>query len=155
MNAAIAVLLAGLLAFSMGMDRLFFMKAMAWVFIVWGGLLLYGHIIDYFTTYEVADDALIVRSPLRFWNIKQSMDWEHIKRLYVVVDRREAGAEDATLQVIYNPEGTNRMVREDMPYHVELAREIASRAGLSADRDNPMKSFDAIPQDAKGVYSWQ
>jgi len=155
MNAAVSVLVAGLITFSMGMNRLFFMEAMAWVFIVWGALLLYGHIIDYSTTYEVTDDALIVRSPLRFWSMKQIMDWGHIKRMNVVVERVEAKEEDATLQVVYNPEGSNRMVREDIPYNAQLAQEIVTHTGLKTGRGSAMQGFDAIPQDEKGAYSWQ
>ncbi|MBI3959028.1 MAG: hypothetical protein HY328_09480 [Chloroflexi bacterium] len=155
MGAAIAVLAAGLLTFSMGINRVFFVEAMAWTFIVWGALLLYGHIIDYSTTYEVTDDALIVRSPLRFWSLGRSMDWGHIKRMNVVVGRVEAEAEDATVQVIYTPEGSTQMIREDMPFNAALAQEIVTRAGLKAVKGSGMTRFDAIPQDAKGQYTWQ
>ena len=92
MNASIGMLVAGVLTFSMGMNRLFFVEAMAWTFIVWGALLLYGHIIDYSTTYEVTDEGLIVRSPVRFWNLTQKMEWGQVKRLNVVVSRLEATA---------------------------------------------------------------
>ena len=155
MGAAIAVLVAGLLTFSMGINRVFFVEAMAWTFIVWGGLLLYGHIIDYSTTYEVTDEALIVRSPVRFWNLQRTMDWGHIKRMNVVVGRVEAEAEDATVQVIYTPEGSAQMIREDMPFNTALAQEIVTRAKLKAAKGSAMTRFDAIPQDAKGQYSWQ
>jgi len=155
MNASIGMLVAGVLTFSMGMNRLFFVEAMAWTFIVWGALLLYGHIIDYSTTYEVTDEGLIVRSPVRFWNLTQKMEWGQVKRLNVVVSRIEATAEDATVQVIYTPEGTTKLIREDLPFNAALAQEIVSRAGLKAGRNSAMKSFDAIPQDEKGIYTWQ
>lgn len=155
MGAALAVLLAGALTFSMGMNRVFFVEAMAWTFIVWGALLLFGHIVDYSTTYEVTADALILRSPLRFWSFQKTMDWGHIKRMYVVVGRVEATAEDVTVQVIFTPEGSSQMIREDMPFDAQLAREIANRAGLKPERASAMKSFDAIPQEQKGRYTWQ
>ncbi len=155
MGAALAVMLAGILTFSMGLNRVFFVEAMAWTFIAWGALLLYGHIIDYSTTYEVTDDALIVRSPTRFWSLGRSMDWGHIKRMNVIVERAEAETEDVGLQVIYTPDGSTQMIREDMPYDPALAQEIATRAGLKAAKGSGMTSFQAIPQDSKGSYTWQ
>ena len=101
MSAAVAVMVAGMLTFSMGINQVFFVEAMAWTFIIWGALLFWGHIIDYSSTYEVTEDALIVRSPLRLWSIQKTMDWGHIKRMYVVVERIGATAEDAALQVIF------------------------------------------------------
>ena len=47
------------------------------------------------------------------------------------------------------------MIREDMPYNPQLAQEIADRAGLKAERGSAMKSFDALPQEQKGRYTWQ
>lgn len=155
MSAAVAVMVAAVLTFSMGMNQVFFVEAMAWTFIVWGGLLFYGHLIDMSTTYEVTDDALIVRSPLRFWNFGRSMGWAFIKRMDVVVERAEATEEDAELQVIFIPEGSTQMVREDMSYNSQLAEEIATRSGLKAAKGSGMTEFDVIPQDGKGQYSWQ
>ncbi|MBX3050704.1 MAG: hypothetical protein KF753_04480 [Caldilineaceae bacterium] len=155
MSAAIAVMVAGLLIFPMGMNQVFFVEAMAWTFIAWGSLLLFGHLIDYSTTYEVTEDALIVRSPLRFWSFGRTMDWGHIKRMNVLLSRIESTTEDATLQIIYTPEGSTQMIREDMPYDSQLAQEIVSRAGLKAAKDSGMTSFDDLPQDSKGQFSWQ
>ena len=155
MSAAVAVMVAAALTFSMGMTNVFFVEAMAWTFIMWGGLLFYGHLIDMSTTYEVTDDALIVRSPLRFWSLGRSMGWAFIKRMNVVVNRAEATDEDAGLQVIFIPEGSTQMVREDMPYNSQLAQEIATRAGLKAAKGSGMTKFDVIPQESKGQYTWQ
>jgi len=155
LSAAVAVMVAAALTFAMGMTRVFFVEAMAWTFIIWGGLLLYGHLIDLSTTYEVTDDALIVRSPLRFWNFGRTMGWSFIKRLNVVVERAEATPEDTGLQVIFIPEGSAQMIREDISYNSQLAEEIVARAGLKAAKGSGMTKFDAIPQDSKGQYSWQ
>lgn len=155
MSAAVAVMVAGILTFSMGMNTVFFVEAMAWTFIIWGGLLFYGHLIDMSTTYEVTDEALIVRSPLRFWSFGRSMGWSFIKRMNVVVERAEATEVDAGLQVIFIPEGTTQMVREDIPYYSQLAQEIVTRAGLKATKGSGMTKFDALPQDGKGQYTWQ
>ena len=155
MSAAVAVMVAAVLTFSMGMNSVFFVEAMAWTFIIWGGLLLYGHLIDHSTTYEVTDDALIIRSPLRFWNLGRSMGWTYIKRMNVVVERTEATDEDAGLQVIFIPEGSTQMIREDMPYNSQLAEEITTRAGLKTSKGSGMTAFDALPQESKGLYTWQ
>lgn len=155
MGAAIAVTVAGILTFSMGMNRVFFVEATAWTFIVWGALLLYGHIIDYSTTYEVSEEGLTVRSPLRFWSLGRKMEWGNIKRMNVVVGRVEATDEDATIQVIYTPEGSTQMIREDMPYDPQLAGEIVQHAGLKAARGSGMTDVAALPQDTKGSYTWQ
>ena len=155
MGASIAVMVAGLLTFSMGINQVFFVEAMAWTFIVWGGLLLYGHLIDYATTYEVTENALIVRSPMRFWALQQVMEWRNIKRINVVVSRLEAQPEDTTVQIIYTPQGSTQMIREDIPFNAALAQEIVTRAGLKASKGSGMTRFDSIPQDAKGLYTWQ
>jgi len=154
MVSAAALLIAGTLTFTMGIDRLFFVEAIAWTFLIWGALLLYGHMIDIGTVYEVSDDGLVIRSPLRFWALSRKWEWENMTRLDVVVRRREASAEDVDLQVHYTPEDSTVLFREDLPFIAELAEEIASRAGLTPERRQAMQSFDSIPQDEKGSYTW-
>lgn len=154
MVSAAALLIAGTLTFTMGIDRLYFVEAIAWTFLIWGALLLYGHIIDIGTVYEVSDEGLTIRSPLRFWALSRTWTWGHMTRLDVVVRRREAGADDADLQVHYTPEDSTVLFREDLPFIPELAEEIASRAGLTPERRQAMQSFDSIPQDEKATYTW-
>ena len=90
MVSAAALLIAGTLTFTMGIDRLFFVEAIAWTFLIWGALLLYGHIIDIGTVYEVSDEGLAIKSPLRFWATSRKWDWGNMTRLDVIVRRREA-----------------------------------------------------------------
>ncbi len=154
MVSAAALLIAGTLTFTMGIDRLFFVEAIAWTFLIWGALLLYGHVIDLGTVYEVSDDGLVINSPLRFWALNRKWDWGHITRLDVIVRRTEASEGDADLHVHYTPEDSTVLFREDLPYISGLAEEIANRAGLSPARGQAMQSFDSLPQDEKGAYTW-
>ena len=155
MVSAVALLIAGILTFTMGINRLFFVEAMAWTFLSWGALLLYGHIIDLGTVYEVADDGLEIRSPLRFWAISRKWDWAHFTRLDLLVERLEAEEADVVMQVHYTPEGSTVLYREDIPYNAELAAEIVSRAGLKPETRQAMQDFTAIPQDETGTYTWK
>ncbi len=154
--AAMALLVAGLLTFTMGLGDVFFVRATAWTFVLWGALLMYGHIIDWTTTFEVTDEALIIRSPMRFWAPRRVWDWEHIFRVDVVVDRLEAKEEDVVIQIYYQPEGSAVIYREDVLYIPELAHLVVERAGLKpADRGQPLQSVDRIPPDVKGKFSFR
>ena len=154
MVSAAALLIAGVLTFTMGINRIFFVEAMAYTFLIWGALLLYGHIIDLGTVYEVSEDGLAINSPLRFWALSRKWDWGHITRLDVIVGRREATEGDVDLHVHYTPEDSTVLFREDLPYLPGLAEEIASRASLKPERGQAMQSFSSIPQDEKGTYTW-
>ena len=155
MVSAVALLIAGVLAFTMGIDRLFFVEAMAWTFLIWGALLLYGHLIELGTVYGASEQGLEIRSPLRFWALSRQWDWGHITRMEVIVSRLEAKATDAEMHVHYTPEGSTVLFREDLPFIPELATEIAGRAGLKPARGQAMQSFADVPQDAKGTYTWK
>lgn len=154
MVSAAGLLIAGTLTFTMGIDRLFFVEAIAWTFLIWGALLLYGHVIDMGTVYEVSEDGLTIRSPLRFWALARTWDWGHITHLDVMVKKAEASEDEVDLQVHYTPEGSTVLFREDLPFLPDLAEEIASRAGLNAERGQAMQSFSSIPPDEKGTYTW-
>ena len=154
MVSAAALLIAGILTFSMGINRLFFVEAIAYTFLIWGALLMYGHMIDIGTVFEVTDDAFELRSPLRFWAMSRKWDWNHITRIDLIVSRMEATEGDVELRVHYTPEESTKLYREDLPYIPALAEEIAARAGLSPERQQAMQSFDSIPQEEKGTYTW-
>lgn len=154
MVSAAALLIAGTLTFTMGIDRPFFVEAIAWTFLIWGGLLLYGHIIDIGTTYEVSDEGIVIKSPLRFWGLLRKWDWENMTRLDVVVRSREASAADVDMQIHYTPEGSTILFREDLPFIPELAEEIASCAGLTPEKRQATQSFYSVPQNEKGTYTW-
>jgi hypothetical protein len=153
--AALALLIAGALTFSMGITHIYFVEAMAWTFAIWGALLMFNHLVDYTTRYEVTDDSFTIHTPLVLWRTRRTWLWKNINRMHVVVERTEARAEDTTIQVFHNLPGTTVLDREDIVFNPELARIIAERAGLKAKRGQAMQSFDAIPQNAKETYNWQ
>ncbi|MXY92737.1 MAG: hypothetical protein F4Y42_04720 [Caldilineaceae bacterium SB0664_bin_27] len=154
MVSAVALLIAGTLTFTLGINRIYFVEAIAWTFLIWGALLLYGHIIDLGTVYEVTEEGLAIKSPLRFWALSRNWDWGHFTRMDVIVKRREASEADVEMQVHYTPEDSTVLFREDLPFIPELAGEIASRAGLKPERRQAMQDFDSIPQDDKATYTW-
>lgn len=153
--AALALLIAGVLTFSMGITGVFFVEAMAWTFTIWGALLMFNHLVDYTTRYEVTEEALIVHTPLVLWRTKRVWDWKNVKRMDVLVERVEARPEDAIMQVYHTAPGSTVIDREDIVFNPDLARLVTERAGLKAKRGQAMQNFDAIPQDAKAAYNWQ
>ncbi len=149
----LSMLIAGALAFSMKLTDVFFAEATAWTFILWGGLFVYVGLMDLYQTYEVTDEALIIRNPMRPWAGTKVFDWAHLYRLDVVVRRVEAKAEDAEMQIYYTPAGEIAIDREDRGFHPELARLIIERAGLQpTDPSNPT-DLTALPQ-GKATYIW-
>ena len=155
MVSAAALLIAGTLTFTMGINRLFFVEAIAWTFLIWGALLLYGHLIEIGTIFVVSGEGLEVKSPLRFWAQSREWDWGHITRLDLIVDRMGATEEDVVMHVHYTPEGSTVLFREDLPYLPDLAHEIASRAALKPESLQAMQTFSSIPQEEKGTYTWK
>ncbi len=154
-NSAIAVAMfaTAALAFSMNLTHTFFATAMAWTFVLWGGLLLYSNLLDVYQTYELTDSALHITNALRPWGAVKQWDYGHIHRLDLIVKRVDAEAADAIMQVYYTPEGEITIEREDRAYNPELARLIIERAGLKAtDKGNP-NNMAQLPH-AKATYIW-
>ena len=108
-----AMLLGGLLAFMMGMTDVFFAEAMAWTVIIWGALLIYAGLVDIYETFEVTDDALIIRNVMRPWSSGKSWDWEQISRLEVIVRKKDWRLSSAKMQIYYTAEGELGLERED------------------------------------------
>jgi hypothetical protein len=155
--AAAATTIAGLLPFVMGMtDQAFFVEAMAWTFLIWGLLLMYYHLIDYTTTYEVTEDGLILRAPFLPWRMKRVWPWQQINKLELVVGRTEARAEDVEMRIYYKKPDSLVIYREDVYYLLpEFAQEIIQRASLKPKKGQAMQTFETVPQDAKETYVWQ
>jgi len=149
----VAMLATGALAFSMDLTHTFFAEAMAWTFVLWGALFLYGNLLDIYQTYEVTDTALIMKNPLRPWGATKVWDWAHLHRLDVVVKRTEAQLDDAVMQIYYTPEGEIVIEREDRAYDPELARLIIERAGLKATAPENPKDLTQLPA-GKRTYFW-
>jgi hypothetical protein len=152
---ALAFFVGGVVAFTLGITHVYFVEAMAWTFTIWGALLMYNHLSDYATRYEITEDSLVILTPFIFWRPKRVWSWAQINRMDVIVGQVEAELEDVTMQVYHVAKGSTVINREDIAYDPELARIIAERAGLKAARGQAMQSFDKIPQDAKATYKWQ
>jgi hypothetical protein len=150
-----ALLFAGVLAFPMGMTDVFFAEATAWTFAIWGLLLIYVGLLEINETYEVTDDALIVRNVMRPWAPRKTFDWPRVTRLDVVVKRAEARDNDVEMQVYYQPEGELANERRDRVYNASLAAAIVERAYLNpADRNTP-NDVTRIPRGEKTTYTWK
>ena len=155
-TGSMALLIAGLSAFFMGFTDVFFVEAMAWIFTIWGVLMLYANMLDIAMRYQITDEALVLYNPLRFWGARRVWEWARIQRLEVEVKQNDASLkEDVVVHVYYTPEGSAVIEREDMPYHSELVRIITERAGLKPAPKQKMTDFDQVPLDEAAVYVWK
>lgn len=153
MAVGVAMFATAALAFSMDLTHVFFARAVAWTFVLWGLLFIYGSLLDVYQSYEVTDNALIIRNPVRFLLPTKVWEWDNIQRIDVVVRRRDAEYQDATIQVYYQQPGELTIEREDRVYDPELTRLIIERAGLTAvEKSNP-KDFTQLPK-VKAKYIW-
>ena len=150
-----ALLFAGLMAFTMGMTDVFFARAFAWIFAAWGALFIFYGLLDLNNTYEVTDTALIIRNPLKIWSPRRTWGWDRLVRVDVVVKRRNARERDLEMRVYYTPEGELSQEREDRGFNPQLAQLIIDRAGLQpADKATPRTTAD-LPRGEKIIYSWK
>jgi len=153
MAVGFAMLAASVLAFSMNLTHTFFAGATAWIFALWGALFLYIGLMDLYQTYEVTDEGLIIRNPMRPWAATKVYDWGHLHRLDLVVKRVDAQIEDAIMQVYYTPEGEIALEREDRAYDPELARLVIERAGLKPTAPANPSDLTKLPK-GKATYAW-
>ena len=150
----IAMLLATLMAFTMGMTNVFFAKAIAWTLVVWGLLLIYGGLMDVYATFSVTDDALIIKDLLRPWAVTEIWGWDRITRLEIAITRPDIRARGTMLRVYYAPESELAVERQDRAYDDELARLIIEKAGLQpADNTNP-QDLKQLPVGKKVTFVW-
>jgi hypothetical protein len=151
---ATALLLAGLVAFSMGMTTTFFAEATVWTFIIWGALLLFSSMLDLYQTYEVHEDALQIHNPVRFWSLSKSWAWKDINRLDIIVHRTDARLQDAMMHIYHTVEGEIVREREDRTFNPELAQLVIEKANLQpVDSANP-KNLSRLPLNQKVTYHW-
>jgi len=153
MVVSIAMLTTAALAFSMDLTHVFFARAMAWTFVLWGALLLYSNLLDLYETYTVTDEALIIKNPLRPWGATKVWDWAHVNRVDVLVKRAEAELADAVSQIYYTPEGEITIEREDRVYDPELVRLVIERAKLKPTNPANPKDLTHLPEGKK-TYVW-
>jgi len=151
---ATGLLLAALMAFSMGLTTTFFAEATAWTFAIWGALLLFSSMLDLYQTYEVHDDALYIHNNVRFWSLNKRWAWDEVNRLDVVVDRTDARLQDAEMQVYHKVEGEIVREREDRTFNPELAQLIIEKAELQPVDDNNPTDLTRLPVNRKATYHW-
>jgi hypothetical protein len=153
MAVGVAMFVTAALAFSMDLTHTFFAEATAWTFVIWGLLFIYGSLLDVYQSYEVREDALVIRNPIRFLLPSKIWAWGNVQRLDLVVRRSDAEYQDTTLKVYYQEPGELTIEREDRVYDPELARLIIENAGLQpVDKKNPT-NFAQLPK-AKATYIW-
>jgi hypothetical protein len=154
LEPGMALLIAAIMAFVMGMADVFFAEALAWTFAIWGILLIYIGLLDIYETFEVTDEALVIKNILRPWGGTKIWPWERINRLDIEIKRPDAEPRDIQLKVFYTEEGELASEREDRRYEPELARLIIERAGLNpADAGNP-QDLDNLPSGHKAIFTW-
>jgi hypothetical protein len=154
MVAGVSMLIASVMAFTMGMTDVFFAEATAWTLGIWGALLIYAGMLDIYRVFEITDNALVIKDNYRPWGRLKVWDWERLNRLDVVVKKPSAQAKDVEMQIFYNPEGELAMEREDRVFDAELARLVIERAGLRpAGRENP-SDLTQLPVAQKQAFTW-
>lgn len=148
------MLVAGAAAFGMGMTDVFFARALAWVFIIWGALLVFIQLLDIYSTTVVTDDALLLRSPMRFWSPQKRWGWGNINRMDIVVSDARRAEPTVVLQTYYTPTGEVTIEREDHPYYPGLARQVIEHAVLSPEGDAATVDLDNLPA-VNATYTWK
>jgi hypothetical protein len=150
-----ALLFAGILAFTMNMTDVFFAEAMAWTFAIWGALLIYSGLLELNETYEITDEALVIRNAMRPWAPRKTFGWARVNRLDVVVKRAEGEDDDVTMHVYYQPEGELANERRDRTYNAALAAAIVERASLNPTDKNTPNDVTRIPRKTKTTFTWK
>jgi hypothetical protein len=151
----VGLLFAGILAFTMNMTDVFFAEAISWTFAIWGLLMIYAGLVDINETYEVTDDALIIRNVMRPWAPRKTFDWGRVTRMDVVVKRNEAREEDVVMQVYYQPQGEIAQERRDRTYNPTLAAAVIEHAALNPADKNTPKDVTRIPRGQKATFTWK
>ena len=146
-------LLAGVIAFTMGMTTVFFAKALAWTFVIWGVLFLLYDFYDWNRTWVVSDEGLRIGSGVSRRKSRTVWEWANVNRLDLIVKRYQPKTQDIVMQVYYTAPGDARLVREDRVFSPDLARLIIERASLKATHAINPAELDVFPPD-KVTYIW-
>ena len=154
MVPGIALLVAGIIAPSMGLTDVYFARATAWTFFIWGIFLVYTGLLDIYERYEVTDAGLKIVNPLRIWDANKTWEWEHINRLDIKLKGRDAALEAGSMRIYYSPAGEINVEIEDHDYEPELAALVIERAGLKAEGDAPAAVAD-LPFGIAATFSWR
>ncbi len=147
------MLLAGIMAFPMGMTDVFFAEAIAWTFIIWGALFLLSDILEWNRNWVVSDEGIRIGVKTPLIDRRPNWDRENINRMDLVVKRYEPKPQDVVMQVYYTAPGDSVLAREDRRLSPELARIIITRANLKATHVNNPTSFETLAPE-KATYVW-
>jgi hypothetical protein len=155
MAMGIAMLGGGIAAFIAGLTHTFFAEAMAWTFIAWGLLFLYGDLLLATRQFIVTDDGLEVKIPFRFWSRDKAWAWKDIFRMDIVIDRRNTRVKDCRIQVYHQYPGEITIDREDRDFDSELVALIIERARLKPDGAAASVTLDNLPVGKSVVLTWK
>lgn len=155
MAMGVAMLGAGGAAFVSGLTHSFFAQAIAWTFIFWGLLFLYGDLLLSTRRFEVRDDTLTVSIPMRLWNRKRVWAWQDIHRLDVAIHGRDIRQDGVTIYVHHQFPGEIALDREDRNYDPELVRVIIDRAKLRPDAASKGIDLDYLPLGETATFTWK
>ncbi|MEZ4657574.1 MAG: hypothetical protein R2911_08385 [Caldilineaceae bacterium] len=150
----LTLLLAGLTAFAMGMTRTFYGGATAWTFVIWGGLFLFSGLLDIYQEYEVSDEGIAIRNPLRIWTPDKFWTWNEIYRLDVLVRNRDTRLDDAAMNIYHELSGEIIKEREDRNLDPQLAQIIIERAKLQPVNAANPENINRLPLNQKATYHW-
>jgi len=155
MAMGVAMLGAGAAAFVSGLTHSFFAQAIAWTFIFWGLLFLYGDLLLNTRRFEARDDTLTVNIPMRLWNRKRVWAWQDINRVDVIIQGRDIRQDGVTVYVYHQFPGEVSLDREDRNYDPELVRLIIDRAKLRADATSKGIDLDNLPLGQNATFTWK
>lgn len=153
-SVGIAILLAGIMSFAMGVTDTFFAEATGWTFVVWGLLLLFSNLLDNYQTYELNNDGIKITNPVRFWYRNKFWAWDDIYRLDILVGRRDTKPEHADMHIYHELSGEIIKDREDRKLDPKMAQLIIDHAGLQpVDDSNPATVAD-LKMSKTQKYHW-
>lgn len=155
MAMGVAMLGGGIAAFVAGLTHTFFAEAIAWTFVAWGVLFLYGDLLLATRQFIVTDEALEIKIPLRFWTRDKVWEWKDIYRMDIVIDRRNTHSRDSQIHVYHQFPGEISIGREDRNYDLELASLIIERARLKPDGDAVSVDLNNLPFGKSFVLTWK
>lgn len=149
----LALTVAGVLSFTMGMNT-FFQTAMAWTFVIWGLLLLLVSVLNIYQRFDANDDGLAIRNPIRFWSLNKFWEWSTITRIDVMSSRRDTKLDELDMHIYREPAGQMVKEREDVKFNPDMAQVIIERAGLMPVGDGNPSDLESMPLSQKATYHW-
>ena len=156
-NMAMGVVMfaAGAAAFISGLTHTFFATAMAWTFLLWGLLFLYGDLLVSTRRIEVTDEGITIKIPMRLWFRDRTWAWKDVTRVSIVIHKRDTRMDDATIQIHHQYPGEVALDREDTKYDPELVQLIIERAKLKPEAAGYSVDLTQLPFGKDAVFAWK